>query len=359
MLRVLAYPAFANKRLNPYTSLLYGHIQSLHSIEIIEFSNGTLIRLLQDVDIWHVHWPEAEINHPHLARALIGFARIFLVISVCRLRKIPIVWTVHNIRPHESKNSLLKRLVYRAMTRVANAFVFLSRATCEDGIRLMGENVADRSWVIPHGHYLPVLRKSPDPTSARLKLDFPAQAKVLLYFGQIRRYKNIPALLRAFLQMDCKDARLIIAGDAGRDDELRGIIRDYQRSDPRISYRDGFVTDDELAVLMGAADAVILPYRDISNSGSVLLALSYGKRVLTVNRGSMPEIQSSVGNHWMTLYEHDISDEILGKFLHDINSTTIEENPDLSDFAWESLASKTATMYWSLVDGVRLAHKNS
>src|SRR3546814_10110494 len=51
------------------------------------------------------------------------------------------------------------------------------------------------------------------------------------------------------------------------------------------------------------ADAVVLPYRDIVNSGSALLALSRFRPVIAPRLGSLIELQGQVGEDWLWLYD--------------------------------------------------------
>ena len=55
-----------------------------------------------------------------------------------------------------------------------------------------------------------------------------------------------------------------------------------------------------------ATDLVVLPYRDILNSGSAVLALSFDRPVLVPRRGSLGDLQNHVGRQWVRTYEGDI-----------------------------------------------------
>ena len=65
--------------------------------------------------------------------------------------------------------------------------------------------------------------------------------------------------------------------------------------------------------MIDANDAVVLPYRNILNSGVALHSLARNKPILAPRTGSLPELQQTVGGDWVHLFDGDISAEGLGK----------------------------------------------
>jgi hypothetical protein len=100
-MRIFATPVDANRALNPYTFLLYQHVRKL-GVSVTEFSLRTDLES-KNADIWHIHWPESEANRPNILLAIIGSMRVLMAILLCRLYGVKIVWTVHNIEPHEKR----------------------------------------------------------------------------------------------------------------------------------------------------------------------------------------------------------------------------------------------------------------
>ena len=112
----------------------------------------------------------------------------------------------------------------------------------------------------------------------------------LLAFGAVRPYKGFDIAVRALAELDRDlNVRLTIAGvfwDGGA--ELRRLVAELGLQD-RVELRDGFVSNDEAALLFSAADATVLPYRSATQSGVVQLAFAYGTPVLATNVGGLPE----------------------------------------------------------------------
>jgi hypothetical protein len=95
---------------------------------------------------------------------------------------------------------------------------------------------------------------------------------------------------------------------------------------------------------------VVLPYRDILNSGAALLALSFDVPVLVPKKGALGELQETIGQQWVRLYEDDLSqgDLQLGlawaaKPHSDCEVAELRER--LEEFSWSKLAAATISAY--------------
>jgi len=150
----------------------------------------------------------------------------------------------------------------------------------------------DRIVVVQHGFdrvLPPDLRRRAE---WRAEAGIPADAKVLLFFGNVARYKGLDILLESFRTTGTDDQiHLIIAGRC-RDSELRKEIQAQIESHPfrtRIHWFDGFVPEEALPALVHGADLLVLPYRHIDQSGVVFLALSAGLPVVASDVGSIKD----------------------------------------------------------------------
>ena len=72
-----------------------------------------------------------------------------------------------------------------------------------------------------------------------------------------------------------------------------------------------FVQAAEMQRFMRAADLIVLPYREILNSGSVMLALSFSRPVLVPAFGALSELHQAVGPDWIWLYEGELTSTTL------------------------------------------------
>jgi glycosyltransferase involved in cell wall biosynthesis len=174
-----------------------------------------------------------------------------------------IVWTVHNLYNHEHKRLWLDHWHSRLTARAAHALlVHGERARC---VVMQTFNApSHKIHVTPHGNYAAMV-PAPLPPVARGGVRF-------LYFGAIRPYKGIDALLNVFGDLRGPHT-LHIAGSINNTALATEITRQATK-DPRVRLTLEFIPDEMLAHFLAECDVVVMPYLDILTSGSLLMALS-------------------------------------------------------------------------------------
>src|SRR4051794_24149010 len=183
----------------------------------------------------------------------------------------PRILTAHDVLPREPKPSQLagQRALYERM----DAIVVHSRhgaARLRDELRLDPARV----HVIPHGVLDNLAAVAPEPLFAKTR-------PVVLFFGLIRPYKGLDVLLEAWREAR-PDAELWVVGMPRMDASfIHG---------PGVRTALRFVSGAELAGAFRAADLVVLPYREIDQSGVLFTALAFGKPVLATTVGGFSEI---------------------------------------------------------------------
>jgi glycosyltransferase involved in cell wall biosynthesis len=112
---------------------------------------------------------------------------------------------------------------------------------------------------------------------------------LLLTFGSIRPYKGVDLALDALARVDPRmNVRLVVAGRSWGGGEALRAQAERLGVGGRVVFRDGFVPEEEAALLFGAADASLLPYRSASQSGVVQLSFGYGRPVIATRVGGIP-----------------------------------------------------------------------
>jgi glycosyltransferase involved in cell wall biosynthesis len=188
----------------------------------------------------------------------------------------PLVITAHDVLPREPRPG--QRAAQRRLYERADAVVVHS----EHGrARLVGELgiPPEKVHAIPHGAFAH-LTAGDRPLPAQLAA---VQRPVVLFFGLLRPYKGIDVLLEAWRGID--GAELWIAGMPRMDvAPLRAAAPASVRWIPR------FVADAELAALFRRADLVVLPYREIDQSGVLFTALAFGAPLVLSDVGGFGEV---------------------------------------------------------------------
>ena len=212
-----------------------------------------------------------------------------LFVALLRLVGAPVVTTAHVVTPHERRpfRDALFRRVHR-LSRLVVAHSDFDRQRLLEEISLEPERVV----VIPHGEYGffnpdggPLARDS-----ARQSLGLDEDHEVVLFFGYIREYKGLDILLEAWPEVvEARPrARLVVAGDAGRLSQARRHELSSWAERIGAIHRFEYIPFTEVSRYFAAADVLAMPYRHISQSGVLYLALSLGVPVVATTVGALP-----------------------------------------------------------------------
>jgi beta-1,4-mannosyltransferase len=231
----------------------------------------------------HLHWLEflygARGPWP-IRRVLTEKRALALVAGLRALRQSPVrlVWTVHNLRPHETYSPRLVEWTTRAAFEAADALVVHS----SHAAARLREMDAPKSPIVilPHPHYVgatPPPRLGREIVRARLGL---VEADHLhLAFGQVRAYKGVLELVRTIASSRDPHAHVLVAG-IPVDPQVSRAVRKEAASDRRIHLLLEGIPDEDVADLHAAADSGVFNYSDVFSSGALLMALSHGLAVV-------------------------------------------------------------------------------
>lgn len=342
-LRVLAWPGLGARRTNPYTWLLYSHLAQL-GVRVREFS--VLRAFRGDYDVLHAHWPEKALNASSWAGSLAGAASAIAILSAAHLHGARVVWTAHNARPHESLRPRLERWFWSAFTRRVDAVIHLSE-TGQRAVEAQHPVLATRPHaIVPHGHLRDVYPDTISREEARASLRIPESARVLAFFGMVRSYKNVPHLVRTFraLPSGLGDVILLVAG-APRTPALAEDVRAAAGGDPRVRLTLEHVPEQDVQRYLRAADLVVLPFTEVTNSGSAMLGLSFDRRVLVPHRGTMGELRETFGTDWVFTYEGELTPDVLAGAIEWAVHRPSEAAPRLEALEWQPIARQTLSLY--------------
>jgi beta-1,4-mannosyltransferase len=341
-MRVLAWPAFLNRFLNPYNWLLYTHMRRFGA-RVDEFSPTRLLRA-ERYRVWHLHWPDVLLNQTsrRLAGASLGI--LIRLVDAARRRGVKVVWTVHNLRAHEGYHPAIERWFWRAFTRRLDGYISLTETSRRAAVARFPALRDLPGSVVPHGHYRGVYPDSVTRAEARAILELPQRARVYLFIGHLRPYKSVPELVATFRRLADPRAVLVVAGRPNRP-ELRAEVERAAAEDPRVRLYLGFVPARRVQLYLRAADLVVLPYAEILNSGSSLLALSFDRPILVPAKGSLRELEAQVGADWVRTYEGPLDERALADGMRWALETTRAEAAPLEAFDWSAVAQGTLAAY--------------
>ncbi len=355
-MRVLAWPAFRNRKDNPYNFLLYSHLQKL-GVTVLDL--GDVVRsprqmwrvFWQGVDILHIHWPEYALSLPFSQMFLHTFT-LFAFSIWHRSQGGKVVWTVHNLSSHENRYPFLERWFYRTLARIVDGLIFLtetSRSLFQKDEKM--QPFKDKpATIIPHGHYLPVYPDRLSKDEARKLLNLPLDTKVILFFGTLRPYKGVEELLAAAKDLSSEGFLFLIAGRPLSEDYKKQLMR-IAGECSHIRLHPWYVPDEKVPLYYSSADLMILPYKEILNSGSVFLALTFGVPVVVPRLGSLEELSQRYPK-LVYVYDPPLKKEKIIQALKNIRLSDSECKKEweifLKDNNWDEVAKQTLEFYQTL-----------
>jgi glycosyltransferase involved in cell wall biosynthesis len=207
-------------------------------------------------DLVHFQWLTVQ----HLDRFLLPRGR-------------PRVLTAHDVLPREPRPGQrgAQRRLYGAMDAVV--------VHSEHGAQRLRAELGlppERVHVIPHGAFTHLTGLAP-----RLPPELPAAGPpVVLLFGLLRPYKGLDVLLEAWRGIRA-EAELWVVGAPRM---ALPAMPPGARLVPR------FVADAEAAAVLRRAAVLVLPYREIDQSGVLFAGLGLGKAMVLSDVGGFPEL---------------------------------------------------------------------
>ena len=292
-------------------------------VEIAYFSWKRALR--GQYDVLHVHWPEFLLRARSARLRLSKRQALRATLLLARVRRIPIVRTVHNLHPHESGGSAERR-VLDAVDRQTEVFIRLNPTTELDP-GMVGVTIL-------HGHYRD--RFALHPRAQR-------ENGLILYFGIIRPYKNVERLIEVYSERERPGTRLRIVGSPSR--ELRGRITQLADRHDAVSAELEFVKDAELVREISAASLVVLPYAEMHNSGAALVALSLDRPIVVPRTPSNSALAAEVGDQWVLQYDGELTDAVLTAAIAAATGIDRASRPKLDGRDWDEIGRRHRDVY--------------
>ena len=268
-------------------------------------------RAAAGADIVHFQW----LTVPHLDSRLLPSGR-------------PLVFTAHDVLPREPRPGQIA-----AHRRLLDRFDAVIVHSEHGRTRLVEELSVDpeRVHVIPHGAFAHLAAREGQPLPAEL---CNTEVPVCLCFGLMRPYKGIDVLLEAWSGIE--GAELWVAGMPRMDTSaLRAA------APPGVRFIERFIGDDELGAYFRRADLLVLPYREIDQSGVLATALGFGKAMLLSDVGGFGEVAAAGAARLVPAGE--------APALHDALAELLTDGSERQRLAAAASALATGPCSWSAV----------
>ena len=314
-LRVLTSFRQPSATTTPYIAQLYQALSARPGLEVSTFS--WRLALFSTWDVFHVHWPNTTFAPPDPLWRLAKQCLFALFLFKAVLSRTAIVWTLHNLRPHEKGDPVERSLVW-LLTRATAHFITLNQLTPIPFHR--------PSTLILHGHYIGWYGRFPaaDVVPGRVAM-----------FGLLRAYKGVEDLLQAFSEWSHPGVSLAIGGEPADAATGVGLAR-LADGDPRIDLTLRFLDESELVTLVSQAELLVFPYVAMHNSGAVLAALSLGRAVLVPSNEVNDQLADEVGEQWVQRFDGRVTALALEEALAAVRAIPNGASPQLASRDWRT-----------------------
>ncbi len=203
---------------------------------------------------------------------------------VKRNKHTKVVCIADNVIPHEKRFG--DKPFTKYFIKPINGFITMSEKVLSD-LRLFTQTKPAKA--VPHPLYDNFGEKTSKET-ARAHLNINASDKIILFFGFIRKYKGLDVLFEAMPLLKHTGIKLLVAGEFYEDRKPYDEQIEQLGIKDQLILRTDFIPDSEVKYYLCAADVVVQPYRNATQSGVTPLAYHFEKPMVVTNVGGLPSL---------------------------------------------------------------------
>ena len=282
--------------------------------------------------------------HPFMAPC---FGTVARIAKRNKAGKTRVICIFDNVIPHERKP--FDRLLTKYFTQSIDGAVVMSRSVGDD-LKRFRTNIP----VIYSPHPLYDNYGDIIPRGAALKkLSLPDEYSYLLFFGFIRAYKGLDLLLEAFAdnRLRNRKLKLIVAGEFYENDlPYRELINRTGIENDVILF-DRFIKEDDVALFFSAADLIVQPYRNATQSGVTQIAFHFEKPMLVTDVGGLSEIVPDGKCGYVVKPEPEFIAEAITDFFDNQRNIQFAEGvkQEKTKFTWDKLTASIKVIYDKII----------
>lgn len=263
-----------------------------------------------------------------------------------------VVVTIHDV--HSFSNQVRINFAKKIFYALTDLILTHNNFSKKEITKIVSKNL--NIHIVPHGNYLPFIKKEKDKSKSKIKLNLPENKKIILFFGLIKEVKGLEVLLKSLKKVveQHKDIRLLIAGKIWKNDfsKYQKIIDEQKLNDYCILHTK-FIPQSLVKHYYAASDLVVLPYKRIYQSGVLMMTLSYEKAVLVSDLPPLTEVINDKVNGYV--FKSEDSENLANKLneifsehekLSNISNQGFKEVKE--KFDWNSVGYLTAKAYGSI-----------
>lgn len=221
-----------------------------------------------------------------------------------------VICIADNIIPHEKRPA--DTAFTRYFTGAVDSFITMSEKVMKD-LKTFTDKPAKQLVHPLYDNFGEAISKA----EARKYLGINPERNIILFFGFIRKYKGLDILLEAMNNLKNNPAntskpKLLIAGEFYEDRKTYDELIEKLDLENELILKTDFIPDSEVKYYLSAADFVIQPYKNATQSGVTPLAYHFEKPMLVTNVGGLPDL---VPNEKVGLVAEPNAEDIAEKII--------------------------------------------
>lgn len=286
------YPDYSSG--NAYQKELYGSrvCRGFRSLESLKQESPEL----KEEDVFHLHWlNDISRREPEDAQENWIWLRNFIESS--KDSGAQLIWTIHNIISHESKNREIETEVCRYLINTCDRFHVHDESVIYEFQKHYGTLPWGRVRIVEHGAYR--FETAVRPAGLMTEYGLVGGEDYVVVPGQIRYYKNLPLLIEASKYLGRRQPELpvLLLGSFHpelSDSDIQSVTRlaNVRRVFSRLD-------DSQYGAFVRDAAFSLMTYRQISTSGSAIHSLSQGTPIVAPEMGAIPGLILSDIQGWL------------------------------------------------------------
>lgn len=309
--------------------------KTLKAVEtIINYLYVALRVLTSKPDVLHFQWlPFLEVCS--IERPIIKMIRLFSP-------KTEVVLTIHNLYPHdysESKKDNYKNRFVKIKS-LFDLFIVHTNKSRDEVVENFGVE-EELIRVVHHGVFTPELMKyRRNINDGRLRI---------ISYGHQDPYKGTDLIIDAISSLSEKQKHKVHLSIEGRIQSDYYVQLKKKGEGLDITWKPYFIDDDTLYQDIIDSDVIVVPYRAITQSGVLLLALNFDKIIIC---SDLPAFQETLVDYPKELFFESDNSDSLRNVIEKLLNESIDRNKAIGtikklrfEYSWEEAAKKTIKAY--------------
>ncbi len=246
-------------------------------------------------------------------------------------RKTKTVLICHNLKPHEK--SFFDKILTKIIFSNTNEFITHSNEDFNE-LKKKFKNRKVVKGFAPALNFFNFKTFSKNESKKILKLN----KKTILFFGYVRKYKGLDLLLDSLpFVLKQIDLELVIAGQFCKNKKVYLEKIKELEIEKNVKIFDEYLPNEKVGLFFSASDVILMPYKSLSNSAILQIALSFNKPVIGTKVGALKEVIKNNINGLFTENSKESIAKAIIKFYEEKKEKEFSENMKKikENFSWE------------------------